>query len=205
MKDLREEVGTKACIVGNMVKSRMKWAGHIIRMKAERLPKRSETNKKEGCRKRGRSQLRREDCLKRDPRKAEEEERLREKANDKDQWKQITKVAIQQSDNETNLTPAKGKPQEEQKNALYYSNKYCARICDKTDLKLSDRMFTILFTMHFVEHNLFYNKKCVNRQLNVGLVVAQICQHPFHLHVKGSDSGCIGWSTIIDITMCHIV
>ena len=28
MKDLREEVGTKACIVGKIVKSRMKWAGH---------------------------------------------------------------------------------------------------------------------------------------------------------------------------------
>ena len=26
MKDLREEVGTKACIVGKIVKSRMKWA-----------------------------------------------------------------------------------------------------------------------------------------------------------------------------------
>ena len=27
MKDMREEVGTKACIVGKIVKSRMKWAG----------------------------------------------------------------------------------------------------------------------------------------------------------------------------------
>ena len=32
MKDLREEVGTKACIVGKIVKSRMKWAGHMVRM-----------------------------------------------------------------------------------------------------------------------------------------------------------------------------
>ena len=29
MKDLREEVGTKACIVGKIVKTRMKWAGHM--------------------------------------------------------------------------------------------------------------------------------------------------------------------------------
>ena len=43
MKDLREEVGTKVCIVGKIVKSRMKWAGHIVRMKDEKLPKRSET------------------------------------------------------------------------------------------------------------------------------------------------------------------
>ena len=27
MKDLLEEVGTKACLVGKIVKSRMKWAG----------------------------------------------------------------------------------------------------------------------------------------------------------------------------------
>ena len=54
MKDLREEVGTKACIVGKIVKSRMKWAGHMVRMKDDKLPKRSETKKPEGFRKRGR-------------------------------------------------------------------------------------------------------------------------------------------------------
>ena len=43
MKDLREEVGTKACLVGKIVKSRMKWVGHMVRMKDEKLPKRSET------------------------------------------------------------------------------------------------------------------------------------------------------------------
>ena len=58
MTDLREEVGTKACIVGKIVKSRMKWAGHMVRMKDEKLPKRSETMKHDGCRKRGRPQLR---------------------------------------------------------------------------------------------------------------------------------------------------
>ena len=39
MKDLREEVGTKACIVGKIVKSRMKLAGHMVRMKDDKLPK----------------------------------------------------------------------------------------------------------------------------------------------------------------------
>ena len=86
MKDLREEVGTKACIVGKIVKSRMKWAGHIVRMKDDKLPKRSET-KKQGFRKRGRPQLRCEDCVKRDLRKAEEEEKWRENANNRHQWK----------------------------------------------------------------------------------------------------------------------
>ena len=73
MQDVREEVGTKACIVGKIVKSRMKWAGHVVRMKDDKLPKRSEKKKQEGFRKRGRPQLRWEDCVKRDPRKAEEE------------------------------------------------------------------------------------------------------------------------------------
>ena len=78
MKDLRKEVGTKVCIIGKIVKSRMKWTGH---MKDDRLAKISETKKQEGCRKRGRPQLRWEDCVKRDLRKAEEEEKWREKAN----------------------------------------------------------------------------------------------------------------------------
>ena len=94
MKDLREEVGTKACIVGKIVQSRMKWAGHLVRMKDERLQKRSQTNKQEGCRKRGRPQLKWEDCVKRDLRKAEEDGKWREKANIRDQWKEMTKTAV---------------------------------------------------------------------------------------------------------------
>ena len=98
MKDLREEVGTKACIVGKIVKSRMKWAGHMVRMKDDKLPKRSDIKKQEVFRKRGRPQLRCEDCAKRDLRKAEEEENGREKANSRDQWKQITEVSVHRSD-----------------------------------------------------------------------------------------------------------
>ena len=98
MKDLREEVGTKACIVGKIVKSRMKWAGHMVRMNDDKLPKRAETKRQEGSRKRGRPQLRWEDCVKRDLRKAEEEENWREKANNRDRWKLITKVAVLRSD-----------------------------------------------------------------------------------------------------------
>ena len=48
----------------------MKWAGHMVRMKDDKLPKRSETKTKEGCRKRGSPQLRWEDCMKRGLRKA---------------------------------------------------------------------------------------------------------------------------------------
>ena len=82
---------TKACIVGKIVKSRMKWVGHMVRMK-------DETKKQEGCRKRGRPQLRWDNCVKRHLRRAEEEERCREKANNRDQWKQIAKVAAHRRD-----------------------------------------------------------------------------------------------------------
>ena len=40
-----------------------------------------------------------EDCVERDVRRAEEEEKWREKANNTDQWKQLTRVAVQRSDN----------------------------------------------------------------------------------------------------------
>ena len=80
MKDLREEVGTKACMVGKIVKSQMNWAGHMVRMKDAKLPIRSETKKQEGSRKRGRPPLRWEDCVKRYLR-----EKWREKANNRDQ------------------------------------------------------------------------------------------------------------------------
>ena len=73
-------------------------AGHMVRMNDERLPKISETKKQKGCRLRGRPQLRWDDCVKRDLRKAEKEEKWREKSNNRDQWKEITKVAIQWSD-----------------------------------------------------------------------------------------------------------
>ena len=77
----------------------MKWAGHMVRMKEERLPKRSQTKKQEGCRTRGRPQLRWDDCVKRDLGKAEEEEKWRKGQQQEATEKQITKVAEQPSDN----------------------------------------------------------------------------------------------------------
>ena len=58
----------------------------MVRIKDKKLPKRSETNKQGGCRKRGRPQLRWEDWEKRDLRKAEEEEKWRETANNREQY-----------------------------------------------------------------------------------------------------------------------
>ena len=60
--------------------------------------KRAETKRQEGSRKRGRPQLRWEDCVKRDLRKAKEEEKWKENANNRDRWKLITKVAVLRSD-----------------------------------------------------------------------------------------------------------
>ena len=51
MKDLREAIGTEACTVGKRVKSRLNLAGHMVRMKDDRLPKRAETKNKGGGRK----------------------------------------------------------------------------------------------------------------------------------------------------------
>ena len=65
-------------------------AGPMVIMKDDRLPKRSDTKKQEGCIKRGRPQLRWKNCVEIDLRKAEEEEKWTEKANNRDQWNGIT-------------------------------------------------------------------------------------------------------------------
>ena len=39
MDELREEVGIQKCLMGRLVKSRMKWAGHVERFKDDRLPR----------------------------------------------------------------------------------------------------------------------------------------------------------------------
>ena len=76
------------------------------------LQKRSET-KKQGCLKRRRPQLRWEDCVKIDLRKAQEEEKWREKANNRSNGKNNKSshtVELQL----TSLTPTTGKQEEEQ-------------------------------------------------------------------------------------------
>ena len=85
MKDLREEVGTKAC-------RPYIWAGRIVRMKKREI---TENIRDKDARRlqKTRKTTRLEDCVKRDLRKAEEEEKRREKVNNRDQWKRITKVA----------------------------------------------------------------------------------------------------------------
>ena len=86
----------------------------MVQMNYDKLPKRAETKRQEGSRKQGRPQLRWEDCVNRDLRKAKEEEKWREKANNRDRWKLITKAAVLRSDQYTSLTPTQGKQEEEQ-------------------------------------------------------------------------------------------
>ena len=55
-----------------LVRSRLKWAGHVERMGDETLAKRSDVQRVEEKRRRGRQRMRWEDCVKRDLEKWEE-------------------------------------------------------------------------------------------------------------------------------------
>ena len=90
MNDLRKEVGMQCSLTGRLVRSRMRWAGHLVRMDASKLAKRAEVEKHQGRRKRGRPQLRWEDCMRRDMRRSGEDERWREGAADRKLWKEKT-------------------------------------------------------------------------------------------------------------------
>ena len=76
MNDLRKEVGIQCSLTGRLVRSRMRWAGHLVRMDTSKLAKRAEVEKHQRRRKRGRPQLRWEDCVRRDMRMTEGERGL---------------------------------------------------------------------------------------------------------------------------------
>ena len=65
------------------MRSRLQWAGHVERMADDRLPKRAAELREQGSRRRGRSRLRWEDCVKRDVRKTGEEEDWKKKTRDR--------------------------------------------------------------------------------------------------------------------------
>ena len=68
------ETGVQRSLTERLVRSRLQWAGHVQRMADDRLPKRAAELREQGRRRRGRPRLRWEDCVKRDARKAGEEE-----------------------------------------------------------------------------------------------------------------------------------
>ena len=45
MNDLRKEVGMQCSLIGRLLRSRMRWAGHLVRMDASKLAKRAEVEK----------------------------------------------------------------------------------------------------------------------------------------------------------------
>ena len=45
MNDLRKEVGMQCSLTGRLVRSRMRWAGHLVRMDAGKLTKSAEVEK----------------------------------------------------------------------------------------------------------------------------------------------------------------
>ena len=96
MDELREEVGIQKCLMGRLVKSRMKWAGHVERMKEDRLPRMAYAHQERGKRKRGRPCMRWRDCIERDMRKAElEDVDWMMLAQDRAEWRMVVHRAAE--------------------------------------------------------------------------------------------------------------
>ena len=77
-----------------LVRSRLQRAGHVERMADDRLPKTAAELRDEGRRRLGRPRLRWEDCVKRDVKKAGEEEDWKKKASDRGGWKRLSDEAM---------------------------------------------------------------------------------------------------------------
>ena len=84
MVELREETGVQRSLTERLVRSRLQWARHVERMADNRLPQSTTAELcEQGRRRRGRPSLRWEDCVKRDVRKAGEEEDWNKKTRDR--------------------------------------------------------------------------------------------------------------------------
>ena len=89
MVELMEETVVQRSLTERRVRSRLQWAGHVERMADDRLPKRAAKLREQGSRRRGRSMLRWEDCVKRDVRKTGEDEDRKKKTRDRGGWKRL--------------------------------------------------------------------------------------------------------------------
>ena len=94
MVELREETGVQRSLTERLVRSRLQWAGHVERMADDRLPKRAAELREQGRRRRGRPRLRWEDCVKRDVKKAGEEEDWKKKTRDRVGWKRLADEVV---------------------------------------------------------------------------------------------------------------
>ena len=93
MVELREETGVQRSLTERLVRSRLQWAGHGERMADDRLPKRATELYEQGRRRRGMPRLRWEDCVKREVRKAGEEEDWK-KTRARGGWKRLSDEAV---------------------------------------------------------------------------------------------------------------
>ena len=93
MVELREETGVQRSLTERLVRRRLQWAGHVERMADDRQPKRAAELCEQGRRRLGRPRLRWKDCVKRDVRKAGEEEDWK-KTRDREGWKRLWDEAV---------------------------------------------------------------------------------------------------------------
>ena len=79
-----------------LVRNRLQWTGHVGRMAEDRLPNRAAELglREQGRRRRRRPMLRCGDCVKRDVRKAGEEEDWKKKTGDRGGWKSLSDEAV---------------------------------------------------------------------------------------------------------------
>ena len=94
MVELREETGVQRSLTERLVRSRLQWPGRVERMADDRLPKRAAELLEQGRRRRGRPRLRWEDCVKRDVRKAGEDEDRKKKTRNRGGWKRLSDEAV---------------------------------------------------------------------------------------------------------------
>ena len=73
------------------MRSRLQWAGHVERMADDRLPKRVPEVREEEMRE---AKAAWEDCVKRDVRKAGEEEDWKKKTGDRGGWKRLSDEVV---------------------------------------------------------------------------------------------------------------
>ena len=97
MVELREETGVQRSLTERLVRSKVQRAGHVERIAVDRLLKGRHSYESRARGRRGRPRLRSvrwEDCVKRDVKKAGEEEDWREKTGDRGGWKRLTDEAV---------------------------------------------------------------------------------------------------------------
>ena len=94
MVELTEETGVQRSLTDILVMCRLQWAGHVERMAGVSLPKRAAELREQGRRRRGKPRLRWEDCVKRDVKKAGEEEDWKKKTGDRGGWRRLSDEAM---------------------------------------------------------------------------------------------------------------